>query len=225
MKPLIHVCLVAALLCGCKREQKTPPTTTPAAPAPRTPEEAKGPGAPPSAGTLAAKTRAVEQALKHRKQGKTLGKMVRWRKLAAFLPDKFGAYKATGPARGKNYKRDKMETASAKRYYAAPKKDLTLELNDLSVNPMLRASIAVARKMKLNTPGGYMEHGLRVGQLPANRGWNYSEQKKMGAGKLTVLVGGRYLVQVTLKGAQDPDEVIKTFEQLDLAALPALKAD
>lgn len=231
MKVLVCAGLVTILLGGCKGEQK--PASKPA----ESEDEESGAESdgedeetPPSSGeklggAMATKTKILKKALENRKRSKTLGKMVNWRKLAAFLPAEFGAFKSSQKARGKNFKMGKLETASAKRYYLAGKKDLTVELNDLSVNPMLRASIKVARKMKLEMPGGYMEHGLRVGGNPAIRGWGKNEEKKLGVGMLRVLVGGRYLVQLKLVGAEDPDEVIKVFEQLDLAKLPALKAE
>lgn len=236
MKPLICVVLVTVLLLGCKVESKP----TPAEPASESEaraagddeqgkgdeEQPAGPGGGKTpASALQAKTELLKKALADRQRNKTLGKMVNWRKLATFLPDAFGAFKASQKARGKNFKMDKLETASAKRYYRAGKKDLTVELNDLSVNPMLRASITVARKMKLDLPNGYMEYGLKVGGNPADRAWGIGKDKKSGTGMLKVLVGGRYLVQFKLVGAANADEVIQVYEKLDLARLPALRAD
>ena len=237
MRRSMIMLLTAALFFGCKGKQEAAPEPEEA----ETEQEAddddddddeavtskpkrRRADEPEPGAAMAAKTELLKKALKNRKRGKTLGKMVAWRKLAAFLPARFGDYKATGPARGKNFKMGKLETSSAKRYYRAGKKDLTVELNDLSVNTMLRASLRVAQKMKMKTPVGYTEQGLRVGTLPGNRAWGWDEEKKKGFGQLTLLVGGRYLARLKLVWAANEDEVIQVFKSLDLSKLPALKA-
>lgn len=153
---------------------------------------------------------------------KKLGKVVNWRKLVPFVPDKVGGYQAERPLKGSTAGIGGLQQSRVKRRYARGDKKLRLEIIDTSMVPMLRTGFAMARSMHRDSTEG-ITRGLDVSSQPGVLQWRSSSKRA----KLTLLVGGRFLVALKLrpvKGGDEVDEIVSLAKSLDLGALAKLKA-
>jgi len=229
--PLLVLLLVLA---GCKKDEPAQPggqaqagAATPAESArPATAEPAESPK--PAAGKEAAKPANPMEALAQlAKAGealskgmgqKQLGPVVNWRDLQPFAPDKIGDYAAEGELDGSTGSMGAMKVSSVKRRYKAGESQLRLEISDTSMVPMLRAGFAMAAHVQEDSTRG-IKKGVTVEGQPGLLEWRKAGKR----GKLALLVGGRFIVNLRLRQTDDPEAVVKLAKQLDLKKLAELK--
>jgi hypothetical protein len=147
-----------------------------------------------------------------------LGDVVNWRQLAPFAPEKLAEFVASGELDGSTGGMGKMQVSRVKRRYKAGKQTARLEITDTSLVPMLRAGFAMAAHVHEDSTRG-MKKGIKVGDSPGMLEWRKSSKRA----KVTLLVGGRYMVQLTLRPSDDPEAVMKLVKLLETGKLAELK--
>jgi len=223
------LCLLAALCCsGCKKDETpTPPSGGPDDPnetetapkaEPAAAGSAKAPeGQPANPMEAMAKMAQAAQAMAGGQQ-KQFGPVVNWRKLAPFVPQKIGDFAATGELEGSTAGMGGMQTTNVKRRYKADKRELRLEITDTSLVPMLRTGFAMARTVTEDSTKG-LKKGVEVDGAPGLLEWRARNKR----GKLSVLAGGRFIVELRLTPTDDPEAVVKIAKTLDLDQLAKVK--
>jgi hypothetical protein len=151
---------------------------------------------------------------------KPQGNVVNWRKLAPLLPDKLGDYAADGEVKGSTNTMGSMKISEVKRRYKAGDKKLRVEISDAWLVPMLRTGFAMAQAVNQDSSEG-IQKGVKINGQPAILKWRKARKR----GRLTIMVGGRFMMKLSLRPSEDPDEVVKLAKGLDLSALAKLKAD
>lgn len=229
MRTMIPLLLLLALG-SCKKDAPEQPTgQEPASATPATPSPAEKPAEPPKAGGTKEQPANPLQALAHlAKAGealskgmgqKELGPVVNWRELQPFAPDKLGEFVAEGELDGSTGSMGAMKVSSVKRRYKAGESRLQLEISDTSLVPMLRAGFAMAAQVQEDSTRG-VKKGITVEEQPGMLEWRKSGKR----GKLALLVGGRFIVNLRLRPTEDPEAVIKLAKELELKKLAGLKA-
>ncbi len=237
MKPLISIiALVALMSTGCKKnaqevQEEQIKAAVKAAIKATTQEEAPakpltGPTdapANPLAGAAQAQAAlaAMAQAGAAMQQGgKPMGKIINWRKLAPFLPEKIGDYASTKELKGSTSGMGQMQVSTVKRRYQAGDKKLKVEIIDTTLVPAMRAGFAMIKMINEDSSDG-IRKGTTVAGQPALLEWRKARQR----GKMTIICGERFLVNIRVKPTNDPQEVLKLAKSLDLPGLVKLKAE
>lgn len=151
---------------------------------------------------------------------KPQGDVVNWRKLAPLLPDKLGDFASDGELKGSTNTVGTMKISEVKRRYKSGDKKLRVEIADAWLVPMLRTGFAMAQMVNQDGTEG-VKKGVKVNGQPAVLEWRKARKR----GKLTIMVGGRFFMKLSLRPSEDPDDVVKLAKGLDLSALAKLKAD
>lgn len=200
---------------GAPAETAKPAAAEPAPARPATGNEAAKPANPMEA--LAQLAKAGEALSKGMGQ-KELGPVVSWRDLQPFAPDKIGDHAAEGELDGSTGSMGAMKVSSVKRRYKAGESELRLEISDTSMVPMLRAGFAMAAHVQEDSTRG-IKKGVTVEGQPGLLEWRKAGKR----GKLALLVGGRFIVNLRLRPTDDPEAVVKLAKQIDLKKLAELK--
>ncbi|MCC6748127.1 MAG: hypothetical protein IT371_10740 [Deltaproteobacteria bacterium] len=151
---------------------------------------------------------------------KPLGEVVNWRALAALVPAKLGGQEAQGETEGSTAGMGQMKVSKARRRYGKGETHLTLEIVDTSLVPMLRAGFALAAQMNEDSSSG-TKKGVTIDGSPGMAEWHASDKR----GKLAVLIGGRFLVEVTQQPIASADALVALAKEVDLKKLAGLKAE
>lgn len=152
--------------------------------------------------------------------GKKLGPVVNWRKLEPLLPASIGGLEADGELKGSTKSMGQFKISEVRRRYRGGDQKLRVHITDTSLVPMMRAGFAMAQMVNEDSSDG-VKKGLSVDGHKGLLEW----RKKRERGKLTLLVGGRFLVKLTLRGTTRPDEVVELARKLDLDELAGMKAE
>ena len=235
MRHLICIIALSTLtITGCKKEapeqaagdeapasaaQPAKSTAPPQAAAPHKtePPQAGGPQGP---AQMKAAMEAMAKAGAAMQGGQVQGKVVNWRKLAPFVPEKIGDYTPTRELKGSTGGMGQMQVTTVKRRYKAGDKKLKVEIVDTSLVPAMRASFAMIQSINEDSSDG-VRRGTTVAGQPALLEWRKARQR----GKLTIICGGRFLVNISLRPSDDPQEVLKLAASFDLKGLAGLKAE
>ena len=172
-------------------------------------------------GALADGINQMGQAMKKMGQvassGKVLGKVVNWRALQAFLPDKLGAFSATKPLRGSTGGFGNMQTTQVERRYASENAKLRVKIMDTSMVPMLRAAFSMANMVNEDSSEG-LKKGVKVQGSPGLLEW-----QAKGRSKLSMLVAERFVVELRLSQANTAKDVLALGESFDVSGLSKVK--
>jgi hypothetical protein len=147
-----------------------------------------------------------------------INQVVNWRKLAPFLPDQLGEYKASSDVRGKTGGAAPMMISEVKRRYKKGNQEVRISIADASVTPILRAGFAMAKNFTEDSTEGIKKGGTVEGH-PAILEWRKSGQRA----KVSLLVAGRFIVHVRVNKAADLAPAMAIAKQLGLAKLAAVK--
>jgi hypothetical protein len=227
MLSLLCVLVAVPLIIGCKKEEKVAEVEA----AKALGEAAKALGAMSGKGAEGSAEAAkgavdVGKALAEASKAltgagaKPKGNVVNWRKLAPLLPDKLGDFATDGELKGSTNTVGAMKISEVKRRYKAGDKKLRVEIADAWLVPMLRTGFAMAQMVNQDSTEG-VKKGVKVNGQPGIVEWRKARQR----GKLTIMVGGRFLMKLSLRPTDSPDEVVKLAKGLDLATLAKLKAE
>ncbi len=146
--------------------------------------------------------------------------VVNWRKLEPFLPDELGDFSSDKELKGKTATMGDMKATTVKRRYKAGKRSLKVEIIDTSMAPMLRAGFAMMKAYSEDSTEG-VKKAIKVAGNPAMLDW----RKKRSRGELNVLVAGRFMIKLTLRPCEKPEEVVAVAKKIDMAKLAKVKAD
>ena len=149
--------------------------------------------------------------------GKT-GKVVPWRKLATFLPDSLGAFKAGGDVRGRTSGFAGMNVTTVRRNYRAGEKRLRIKIVDTTMAPMMKMGFTMALSVNQDSSKGFKK-GKKVQGFPAM----HECRKTRNRAKLSILVGGRFMAELLLRDAANADEIIQVAKSMNLTGMAALK--
>ena len=148
------------------------------------------------------------------------GEPVHFNKLLPFLPDKvdgFTAEKARGSTGGAmGFKMTEVSRIYHKGAEDAPER-VTVKITDGTVNQYFAAAYAAASQFSNETTEGY-EKGFTLDGYQAVE--KYSTESKNG--QLTVMVGGRYLVEIDIDGLESKD-LQEWWKKIDAKKLAELK--
>jgi hypothetical protein len=147
------------------------------------------------------------------------GPAVNWRQLAPFLPDSIGELKADGAVKGKTEKAGPMEHSQASRDYKLGESRVDISIADSSAMPLIRTPFAMAAMISEDSSEGYKK-GSKIDGNTAIVEWR--DQSKHS--QATVLVGDRFVVNVSVHKAAKPEAAEEVLKQLPLAEIAKLKA-
>ena len=148
------------------------------------------------------------------------GPAVNWRKLQPYLPDELGDFKATKDLKGATNKMGGMEFTEVSRSYAAGERQLTIKITDAFTAPMLKAPFAMAAMIQEDSTEGYKK-GKKIQGHTAIVEWRKSGQRS----NVVMLVGERFMLNVTVRPTDTVDDAEKAVALLDLDSLAKLKAE
>jgi hypothetical protein len=134
--------------------------------------------------------------------------------LGATLHDRLGKLKADKPASSSVRGDDATKLPVVARDYQAGNKSVRVKITDTALMPEARHAVSSRLALVGNAEAGH-EHGVFVRGTPAL----LAELDGGHISKLTALSGGRYLVEIIVRGADKPDEAVHILEQLDLSSL------
>jgi len=144
-------------------------------------------------------------------------KAVNWRDLVPLFPDAAGDWKATDPASGESTAVGGFQVTEAKRKYKKDTFSTQLKIVDTSMNAMLAAAFNMARMANVDASDHY-QRGIDIGGNPGVEEWRQGSKN----GKVTALVGGRFIVEAECTGVPDTKDLLALVTKLDLAKLAGL---
>ena len=172
-----------------------------------------------AAAAQAAQAAAQAMGAAVRGAGKKLGPVVNWRKLAPFVPESLPGFESAGDLDGSTSGVGEIKVTRVRRRYRAGKRTATVAIQDTSLMPAIRAGFAMARNVTEDSTRR-LRRPVEVGGQPGVLEWRKSGPRS----KVQVLVGGRFLVEVSVRPAADTDEALALAGKLDLAGLADLAA-
>lgn len=147
-----------------------------------------------------------------------INQVVNWRTLAPFLPDQLGDYTASSDLKGKTGGAPPMMISEVKRSYKKGDQTVRISIADASVTPILRAGFAMAKSFSEDSSEGIKKGGTVDGH-PAILEWRKRNQKA----KVSVLVGGRFIVHVRVDKSANVAPAVDLATKLGLAKLSEIK--
>jgi hypothetical protein len=158
------------------------------------------------------------QALSGGQPGAAGGQVVNWKSLEPFVPAKLGAWDSDGDLRGSTGGLGGMQVSTVKRRYKQGDRSLSVEIVDTTMSPFMRTGIRMAMGFAVDGSDG-VKKGVKVGGFDALLDWNKGSQR----GKVAVLVGERFLVNVTLRPSPGAEDVVAQAALVNLAGLAGVK--
>jgi hypothetical protein len=196
-------------------------TATPAhtSDTPRASQQSPAPQVSPSApawtpAPKSALRRKLEAAQKAIENGRVYPQLVSEKVLGSPLGTRLGKLQAQGEISSVVQSSTEVKFVSASRIYAAGEKTVNVKITDTGMLPAVRKSVASKLTMLGNEISGSGRGMLMRGQ-PAII--EHFDKEKVSRG--TALVGDRYLLQILVRGADDPYEALQVLEQLDFSSL------
>lgn len=156
---------------------------------------------------LTRRLRGAKQALETEKVYDKLTTQV---ELGAVLGTKLGKLTAEGDASSTVREGDDARLAVSARNYKDGSKTVRVKVTDTALLPKARRVVS-NRLLLLGNDTVGQERGVFVRGYPGVLA-HFDDQK---VSRATVIVNGRYLIQVMVRGASAPDEALKVIEQLD----------
>lgn len=150
--------------------------------------------------------------------GQAAGAVVNWKVLEPFVPEKMGDWVASGQLRGETSSAMGMQVSRVKRRYKKGEASLSVEVVDTNASPLMRMGINMASNLNIDGTDG-VKKGITVNGAKGLLEW----RRAGNSGKLTMLVGERYLVSMRLRPAANADEVQAIAGVFNTAGLAAVK--
>ena len=150
------------------------------------------------------------------------GPPVPWQALQRFAPDAIGAYRAQGPVQGETMPAPGTSgtVGAVKRVYEKDGTRYELHILDAMYAPQVRQIVKNIQGSDRSVEGTVLR-GTTLKGYPAIE--HHSEKAAMA--RAGVLVGGRYVINVSALPANSHHVAMEFAEALDLDALGALKPD
>ena len=177
-----------------------------AAPAPNRPAWQPAPDSP--------LTRQLRGAQKVIEQDQMFDKVSDPKTLERAFGDKLGKLQADGPASSTLRTTDKNDLAVSARNYRGGETTVRVKITDTAKLPTARRVVSNRLTLIGNEAAGD-EHGMFVRGYPAVSG-HFDAQK---VSRATALIGGRYLVQIMVQGAEHPDDALRYLDLVDWTRL------
>lgn len=149
--------------------------------------------------------------------GASAGPVVNWRELAKFVPEKVGAFAMHGELDGSTNNMGGMQVTKVERKYKAGEQSAEITITDANMVAMLKMPFAMLSMINEDSTRGFKK-GKRISDQPAIVEWNENSKDS----KATLLVAGRYIVNVEVRRAAANDAAEKLATQLDISGLAAL---
>jgi hypothetical protein len=220
---LLSLLVLAPLGCDDKKAEPAAPTAPAAAGSPAMPSAAGAPAAPSAPSAPANPNDPAAQMQKA--LGGMFGaagnnpnaKAVSWRDLAPFLGDDVGGWKADGDVKGESTQMGAFSVSEARRTYKKDTVTTTIKIVDTSMNTMLAAAFNMARMANVDASDHYQK-GIDIGGAPGVEEWHSGGKNA----KVSVLVGGRFIIETNTSGVPDAKGLVELVGKLDLGKLAAL---
>ncbi|MCA9670461.1 MAG: hypothetical protein KC503_32920 [Myxococcales bacterium] len=150
--------------------------------------------------------------------------MLDWKALQPFLPDTLGTLPAVDPVSGQNTNMGPMNVSMVRRSYGVKKSAKVagtrarVQIIDTAQAPMMRAMVGMGSKMKGDAES--VSETTKVGGHPALLRWH----RPTMTGKMSLLVGGRFLINMGVRPIKGIAEGKSLLAKLDIAKLATLAA-
>jgi hypothetical protein len=211
--------LIALAPFGCKKD--TPEEAAPAAAAKPILNPATVPANPlakPGAGNPQDPAQAMAQLgnmMAATQQGG--GKTVSWREIVPILVDDAAGWKGEEAAKGETNAMGAFSVSEASRHYKKDGVTAKVKIVDTNMNAMLAAGFNMARMANVDASDHY-NRPIDIAGQPGVEEWHSSK-----SGKVTVLVAGRFIVEVEASGIADTKGLAELTGKLDLGKLASMK--
>ena len=159
-------------------------------------------------------TRALIAARDQIDKAKVYDKLSEPQTIAAVLGDKLGKLTADGAVSAAGREGSGTEIAIAARNYLAGKQRVRVKITDTALAPAARRAVS-ERLAELGNEAAGNQRGVFVRGYPAVSA-DFAQERSSRA---SALIGDRYLVQVVVDEAAQPDAALKVIEQLDWGKL------
>ena len=146
--------------------------------------------------------------------------IVEWHELAHFLPDAIGDFKAVGAVTGDTRGMGAIKLSRARRTYRHRSTTVQLSVLDTAFDRGLADGFRVGRLDKAEEGASGYRRPIDIAGQPALAAW----QRGTRAGDVSVLVGGRFLLDAQATRVPDTKSVTALLAKLDLARLAKLGA-
>jgi hypothetical protein len=159
-------------------------------------------------------TRRLRGAQKAIEQDQMFDKVNEPKALERTFADKLGRLSAEGPASSTLRTTDKNDLVVAARNYRGGETSVRVKITDTAQLPTARRVVSNRLTLIGNEAAGD-ERGSFVHGYPTVSG-HFDAQK---VSRATALIGGRYLVQIMVQGAEHPDDALRYLELVDWSRL------
>ncbi|HMI93693.1 MAG TPA: hypothetical protein VK509_20105 [Polyangiales bacterium] len=159
-------------------------------------------------------TRSLIAARDEIDKGKTYDKLSEPTSVAAVLGDKLGALSARGEVSSAYRTGSGTQIAAAARNYIAGKQTVRVKIIDTAFSPNARRAVS-ERLAEIGNEAAGNQRGVFVRGNPAVVAHFAQEHTS----RASALIANRFLVQVMVNEAAQPDAALKVIEQLDWAKL------
>jgi hypothetical protein len=159
-------------------------------------------------------TRSLIAARDEIDKGKVYDELSEPTSIAAVLGDKLGIMRAEGAVSAAGREGSGTEVAVAARNYVAGKQRVRVKIIDTALSPAARRAVS-ERLAQIGNEAAGNQRGVFVRGQPAVVA-HFADQR---ASRASALIANRYLVQVMVNEAAQPDAAIKVIEQLDWGKL------
>ncbi|MSP59992.1 MAG: hypothetical protein EXR72_06560 [Myxococcales bacterium] len=198
---------------ACKSDPAPPP------PAPAAPAVPAVPATPPMVNPAnPMQALAQMQALTGAMGNNPNANVLNWRELAPLLPDEVAGWKASGEVKGESNTIGTISSTDVHREYKRGALTARVKIIDTSATAILAAGFGMARMISSDGSDRYQK-GIEVAGHPAIEEWKAGSKH----GKVTLLVGGRFLVEANASGVPDAKPLLALLGGLDLSKLAGLK--
>lgn len=143
-------------------------------------------------------------------------KAIDWRALSPFLKDALGTWKAQTPLAGESTTAGAVRITTASRDYQWGAQSAHVQIFDSSMNALLADGVRASSKLLRDGSDGF-QRPIALGGQPGFEEWTRPTD-----GKLTLLVGDRYIVEIRGKGVADTAGLKSLGEAMELPRLAAL---
>ncbi|HZS38653.1 MAG TPA: hypothetical protein VFF06_17600 [Polyangia bacterium] len=217
---LLSLLLLAPL--GCDDKKGAPaapsaPSANPAAPSvPSAPNVPANPAVPANPNDPAAQMQKALGGM-FGAQNNPNAKAVSWRDLAPLLGDDLAGWKADGDVKGESTQMGAFSVSEARRSYKKGDSSATVKIVDTSMNTMLAAAFNMARMANVDASDHYQK-GIDIAGAPGVEEWHSGGKNA----KVSVLVGGRFIVESNTSGVPDAKPLVELVGKLDFGKLASL---
>src|SRR5258705_4316828 len=150
--------------------------------------------------------------------GGATGPVVNWKALEPFAPEKLGDWTSSSQLTGDSTNAMGMQVSRVQRRYKKGDASLSLEIVDTSASPFMRMGVNMAANFNMDGTDG-VKRGVTLNNSKGLLEWSRNGNN----GKLTLLVGDRFLVNMRVNPAASADEVLAVGNLLDASGLAAVE--